>query len=249
MRSRLRPFAAQRKQGCPHGRIDLYGKAPKFCAMVPPHHDPYPRYSRAERIADSAMHILGVSGAIAGAVALLIISVPQEALGETMALAVYGAALMATFIASAFYHFTPWEALRPVLRRVDHAAIYLKIAGTYTPLVVLIGSGFAYAVLGLVWGLAIIGMVLKLFFWRRPGWASATLYLVMGWLSLTLIWSLWPLVPGAVIALMALGGLCYTVGVPFFAAEKLRFSLAIWHGCVLVASALFFAAIAIALLG
>ena len=114
------------------------------------------------------------------------------------AISVYGATLIATFVASATYHLAPWHRLRGILRRIDHAAIYLKIAGTYTPLVVLIGHWFAYAVLAVVWALAVVGMVLKLFFWRAPGRSGPALYLVMGWLSLALIWSLWPIVPWVV---------------------------------------------------
>ena len=206
----------------------------------------YPTYARSERIADGTMHAVGVLGAVTGAVVLIIWSSGQATAAQITAISVYGATLIATFVASAFYHMTPWEGIRPLLRRFDHAAIYLKIAGTYTPLVVMIGSGFAYAVLAVVWGLAVIGMVLKLFFWRTPGRFGPTLYLVMGWLSLALIWSLWPIVPVSAMVLIAVGGLLYTAGVPFYASETMKFSIAIWHGFVVAASGCFFAAIAIA---
>ena len=142
---------------------------------------------------------------------------------------------------------TPWEALRPVLRRIDHAAIYLKIAGTYTPIVILIGSLTSFTVLAVVWLLAAFDMVQKIFFWHTPGRFGPALYLIMGWLSLTLIWSVWPILPLEALALMAGGGLLYTVGVVFCNWETLRFSLAIWHGFVLTASACFYGAIAIGL--
>ncbi|MGJ8588959.1 MAG: PAQR family membrane homeostasis protein TrhA [Yoonia sp.] len=206
----------------------------------------YPTYARSERIADGTMHAVGVLGAITGAVVLIVWSAGTATPGQIAAISVYGATLIATFVASAFYHMTPWEGIRPVLRRFDHAAIYLKIAGTYTPLVVMIGSGFAYVILAIVWGLAVIGMVLKLFYWRTPGRFGPALYLIMGWLSLALIWSLWPIVPVSAMVLMAVGGLLYTAGVPFYASETLKYSIAIWHGFVVTASACFFAAIAIA---
>ncbi|PXW72785.1 channel protein (hemolysin III family) [Loktanella sp. PT4BL] len=206
----------------------------------------YPTYARSERIADGTMHAVGVLGAITGAIVLIIWSLGTATPGQIAAICVYGATLIATFVASAFYHMTPWEGIRPLLRRFDHAAIYLKIAGTYTPLVVMIGSGFAYAVLAIVWGLAVIGMTLKLFFWQTPGRFGPALYLIMGWLSLALVWSLWPVVPVAAMVLIAVGGLLYTAGVPFYASETLKFSIAIWHGFVVAASACFFAAIAIA---
>lgn len=205
----------------------------------------YPTYARAERIADGTMHAIGVLGAVTGAVVLIVWSSGNASAGQVAAISVYGATLIATFVASAMYHLTPLERIRPLLRRFDHAAIYLKIAGTYTPLVVMIGSGFAYAILGIVWGLAVLGMVLKLFFWRTPGRFGPALYLIMGWLSLGLIWSLWPIVPTASMVLMAAGGLLYTSGVPFYAAENMKFSIAIWHGFVVTASACFFVAIAL----
>ncbi|SFR33547.1 hemolysin III [Yoonia tamlensis] len=207
----------------------------------------YPTYSRAERIADGAIHALGVIGALSGAVLLIVWATGIGSAGHIAAVAIYGATLIATFVASAMYHMTPWERIRPVLRRFDHAAIYLKIAGTYTPLVVMIGSGFAYLVLGIIWGLAAMGMVIKLFFWRTPGRFGPLLYLVMGWLSVLLIWSLWDIVPAAAMALITVGGLTYSLGVIFYAAENMRFSNAIWHGFVVAASACFFAAITISL--
>ena len=206
----------------------------------------YPTYARSERIADGTMHAVGVLGAITGAIVLIVWSTGSATAGQIAAISVYAATLIATFVASAFYHMTPWAGIRPVLRRFDHAAIYLKIAGTYTPLVVLIGSWFAYVLLALVWGLAVLGMVLKLFFWRTPGRFGPALYLIMGWLSLALIWSLWPIVPLPAMALIAIGGLLYTAGVPFYASETMKYSIAIWHGFVVAASGCFFAAIAIA---
>ena len=173
----------------------------------------YPSYARSERIADGTMHAIGVIGAVAGAVVLVVWASGMATPGQVVAISVYGATLIATFVASALYHFTPWEQLRPTLRRIDHAAIYLKIAGTYTPLVVMIGSWFAYIVLGIVWGLALIGMTIKLFFWRAPGRLDPVLYLIMGWLSVALIWSLWSLVPGSAMLLIMAGGLHYPIGV------------------------------------
>ena len=198
--------------------------------------------TRSERVADGSMHAIGVIGSLLGAALLLLWSAPVASPWEVAAVTIYAITLIATFTASAFYHMTPWESLRPVLRRIDHAAIYLKIAGTYTPLVVMIGSGLAYVVLGVVWALALIGMTLKLVFWSTPGRFGPALYLIMGWMSIILVWSSWSELPlGFIIA----GGLLYTVGVIFHATEKIKFATAIWHGFVIAASACFFAAIAL----
>ncbi len=205
----------------------------------------YPTATVAERIADAMMHVIGVTGAILGAVFLLIWATDEVEPAQVTALAIYATALITTFTASAVYNMMPYDAPRPMLRRIDHAAIYLKIAGTYTPLVVMIGSGFAYLILGIVWALAALGMVLKLFFWQRPGRYGPLLYVIMGWLSVLLIWSLWPLVPAKAMLLLGVGGALYTLGVPIYAAKKMPFSTAIWHGFVVAASACFFAGIVI----
>lgn len=137
----------------------------------------YPTYARSERVADGTMHMLGVTGAFTGAVLLTIWTVGRVSGEQTAALVVYGLALIATFIASAFYHMTPWESIRPTLRRIDHAAIYLKIAGTYTPLVVTVGSLSSYFVLVIVWALAVFGMIRKLFFCKhRVGWEQCFIW-------------------------------------------------------------------------
>ncbi|MEL6571370.1 MAG: hemolysin III family protein [Pseudomonadota bacterium] len=204
----------------------------------------YPTEVKAERIADSYVHAVGVFGAVVGAIVLVVSQVGLVSGAQLTALAIYGVALIATFVASAIYHLAPWHDLRPTLRRYDHAAIYLKIAGTYTPLVVMVGTTFAYAILGVVWALAALGMTLKLFFWQTPGRFGPVLYLVMGWLSLLLIWSVWTTLPSATLILIALGGLIYTGGVVFYKSKR-PFTTAVWHGFVVVASACFWAAIAI----
>ena len=203
----------------------------------------YPAFARSERIADGVIHLLGVILALTGVVLLIVFAGFWAGAGQIAAVSVYGTAMIAMFVASACYHMTPWEALRPALRRIDHAAIYLKIAGTYTPLVVMIGSGFSYAMLGLVWILALTGALAKLFFWATPGRLAPLLYLFLGWLSLTLIWSLAHSLPVTATALIMIGGLLYSAGVIFFNWETLKFSNAIWHGFVLAASGCFFAAI------
>ncbi|MGR3464889.1 PAQR family membrane homeostasis protein TrhA [Limimaricola sp.] len=215
-----------------------------------PQHEDYPAYARSERIADGVIHALGVCFALTGSVLLIVFSAlaAEMTADRIAAVAVYGGALIATFSASAFYHMTPWTGLRPVLRRIDHAAIYLKIAGTYTPLVVLIGSAFAYGVLAVVWAVALGGAVAKLFFWKSPGRLGPTLYLLLGWLSVALVWSIAMTLPAASTTLVVIGGLLYSGGVVFFLWEKLKFSNAIWHGFVLAASACFFAAIAVGVL-
>ena len=122
----------------------------------------YPDYSRLERVADGSMHAIGLLGATCGGALLLVWASRVASPWEMTAIAIYAVTLIATFAASAFYHMTPWESLRPALRRIDHAAIYLKIAGTYTPLVVHDRQWPVRTLsLGVVWLLAIIGITLQ----------------------------------------------------------------------------------------
>jgi hemolysin III len=205
----------------------------------------YPAYARSERIADGTVHLLGVLLAVTGTVLLLVFAAlwAQGGPGQMAALAVYGGAITLSLIASACYHMTPWERFRAPLRRLDHAAIYLKIAGTYTPLVVLVGGVFSYVVLAAVWVAAIGGAVAKLAFFRSPGWVGTALYLGLGWASLLLAWPLVTNLPPAASVLVLTGGLIYSLGVVFFRWESLKFSNAIWHGFVLAGSGCFYAAI------
>lgn len=210
--------------------------------------DPYPQFTRAERIADAVMHAVGITFAIIATILLIVWASGETSGGTVIGLSIYGAALIGSFIASACYHFTPWEGRRHLLRRIDHAAIYLKIAGTYTPLVVLIGSAFAYSILGIVWALAALGAIAKLFFWGQPTRWGVGLYLGLGWLSVALITSLVPIVSGATLTLIVAGGLIYSLGAVVFSVEGLRFQNAIWHGLVLTASMCFCVAIALGVL-
>ena len=210
------------------------------------HEEPsYPIFARSERVADATMHILGLGGALTGTIWMVIWTWGHVSGGQTIALSIYGATLIAAFFASGIYRFTPWEHSRATFRRMDHAAIYLKIAGTYTPLVVMIGSLTSYLVLAAIWGLALFGMARKLWFWHNPNSNGIALYLIMGWLSVLLAGSLFYTLPVSALILIAVGGLLYTFGVIFHVWENLKFSNAIWHGFVLTASVCFFVAIAL----
>ena len=204
-------------------------------------------YTLPERVADGTVHVLAIGASITGTVLLIIYAAKTQSGLDVAAASVYGAFVIFTFVASALYHLTPWHRVRPWLHRIDHAAIYLKIAGTYTPLVVILGTASAYVVLAAVWGVALIGAVGKLTTWIRPGVVSTYLYIAMGWASLLLIWQLVAALPLAALILMFAGGVTYTVGAAFNHWDELRFNIAIWHVFVLTGSTLFFSAIAVSL--
>ncbi|MDT8326425.1 MAG: hemolysin III family protein [Roseovarius sp.] len=180
----------------------------------------YPNYSRAERMADGAVHIVGLLAAIAG-VSVLFAMWALRMDGVTLASTiVYSGALILMLTASATYHLAAHTTARPILRRLDHAAIYLKIAGTFTPLSVLLGTGFGYVILALVWVLALIGASAKLLAKRgqmTTGWLP---YVALGWFGVALFVPLMDILPSTSIWLMISGGLLYTGGGGCFTLGK-----------------------------
>ena len=161
-----------------------------------------------------------------------------------VALAIYAMTVIALFLASAANNMIRHHDWKPLLQRFDHAAIYLKIAGTYTPLVVVMGSLYAYIVLAVVWTGALAGAALRMIFGDRFAKISIGLYLLLGWMSLAMLWLMFERLPMGAAVLVIVGGLLYTVGVVFHVWERLHFQRAIWHTFVLAASACHFAAVA-----
>ncbi|MBW7922146.1 MAG: hemolysin III family protein [Rubellimicrobium sp.] len=207
----------------------------------------FARLPLAERIADATVQGLALLLALAGAIVLVVIAAQSAGGGLVTAVSVYGGVLIFGFAASMLYHHAPWDRLRPVLRRIDHASIYLVIAATCTPVVALIGSLFAWVVLGVIWVLAVAGAVRKLAFWRNPARADSFLYLGLGWLPALLIGPIVQVFAPLVAGLIVAGGVLMSAGVGIFNREGLRFATAIWHGFVLAGSGCFFAAISLGL--
>ena len=205
---------------------------------------PYP-YSLRETLADASIHALGLIAAMIAGIVLVVYVVQTQDTTQVAATSIYAGFLLCSFIASALYHLLPWERTRPLLRRIDHAAIYFKIAGTYTPLAVLIGSAFAYVVLAGVWLVALAGAVAKLSFWAADGRGSLPVYLGMGWASVLLIWPMTQTLPPATVGLIIGGGLLYTLGTLVYRYPQMRYQNAVWHGFVLAASTCFFAAVSV----
>lgn len=207
---------------------------------------PYP-YSLRETLADASVHLIGLTAGIAAGVVLIVYVAQTHAAPQIAATSIYAGMLFFSLIASALYHLLPWDRARPVFLRIDHAAIYLKIAGTYTPIAVLIGSAFAYVVLAGVWIVALVGAVAKLTYWAADAPGSLPVYLGMGWASVLLIWPMWQTLPPLAVGLVVGGGLLYTAGTVVYRYPDMRYQNAIWHVFVLAASTCFFAAVSVAL--
>ncbi|MGB8816874.1 MAG: hemolysin III family protein [Rhizobiaceae bacterium] len=200
--------------------------------------------SHAEHTADGVIHVAGIVASLVAVAFLMAAYLPQGSAGMSAALAVYGVTVILLFCASAAYHLIPHHDWKPLLQRFDHAAIFLKIAGTYTPLVVVMGSLFAYGVLAMVWAGALAGAAMRITFGDRFAGFSAGLYLMLGWTSVALIWLMFERLPTGAAVMVIIGGLLYTVGVAFHVWENLRFQKAIWHAFVLAASTCHFIAVA-----
>jgi len=203
-------------------------------------------HTLSEHIADGVMHVVGLAAAIAGATALIVwaaLAVPMDRLWPLIP---YAVGLVASFALSAAYNLTLHQKIRAVLRRFDHAAIYLLIAGTYTPMAIIgIGGGRGLALAIAAWSLALFGIVLKLAFFHRWPKLGFVLYLGQGWLGVVAAWPMIQNLPLSALILIVIGGVTFTVGTVFYSSNW-RFSRAIWHGHVLAAAATHYAAVILA---
>jgi hemolysin III len=207
----------------------------------------FPQYSAPERIADLCIHAIGVTASVIALAALIFIGVESKTALWIVGLSIYGLALVATFSFSAFYHVAMRPKLKEWLRRLDHAAIFLMIAGTYTPFILIkMNNAWGLGLLAVVWGMAAIGIAIKLFAPRYLEGISTALYLMQGWAILAAWEPLMTAVSGQVLTLLMAGGVLYTVGVVFHLWERLPFQNAIWHGFVLSAASCHYAAVMVA---
>jgi len=204
----------------------------------------FPQYTERERVADGCIHVVSVVASLIALVALLIVAFETQAALWIVSLAIYGFALVATFSCSAGYHLIVRPKLKSIFRRLDHAAIFLMIAGTYTPFALMkMDASWGLTLLAVVWSMAALGIAIKLFAPRYLEGVSTALYLVQGW-AVVVAWKpLVAAVPGHVALLLILGGALYTIGVVFHLWEKLPFQNAIWHGFVLTAASVHYAAV------
>ncbi len=184
-----------------------------------------------------ATHALGTALAIGALVAMILVA--DGEVFRTVSASVFGGTLVLLYLSSTLYHATSCERRKPLLQALDHACIYLLIAGSYTPLTLVALRGpWGWSLFGIVWMMAFGGVLLKtLSRGKRDSWWSTALYIVMGWLAVIAWGPMIRALPVAGVAWMVAGGLCYTLGVIFFSWRRLRFNHAIWHLFVLAGSA------------
>jgi hemolysin III len=205
-----------------------------------------PGYSLGEEIAHSVTHGVGIVLSIAGLTVLVAFAALRGDAWHVVSCSVFGATLVLAYTASTVYHAIPGTFVRAkqVLRVIDHSAIFLLIAGTYTPFcLVNLRGPWGWTLFGVVWGLAVLGIVFKATLLGRWRVLSVIAYGAMGWLVMVAARPLGRSVALGGILLLVAGGVAYTVGVAFYAAKRVRYSHAVWHFFVLTGSALHFFAV------
>ncbi|OLQ80741.1 hemolysin III family protein, partial [Photobacterium damselae subsp. piscicida] len=202
-------------------------------------------YSVKEEIANSVSHGLGMIFGIVGLVLLLVQAVNAKADAlSIVSLSIYGGSMILLYLASTLYHAIPFERAKRALKTFDHCAIFLLIAGTYTPfLLISLRTPLAITLMVIIWLLALMGIAAKIVFVYRFKKLSLITYLTMGWLSLIVIYQLAMALSTGGLVLLALGGLIYSIGVVFYVNKRIPYNHAIWHLFVLGGSICHFCAI------
>ncbi|MXU66757.1 PAQR family membrane homeostasis protein TrhA [Oceanomicrobium pacificus] len=203
----------------------------------------YRDYSRAERLSDAVVHIVGLTAALmAVPVLITLAAVWRGDAAAVLSTSIYGACLIAMLGCSALYHLAWRHRWRGLFMRLDYSAIYFKIAGTYTPFILLSASP-GWALLTGLWGAAIAGTSLRVLQPDRFRWLAIGLCLAMGWAGLIEGASMFETLSWPVTILIVIGGLTYTVGIIFHVNHRMPFHTPVWHVFVLAATAVFFAAV------
>lgn len=199
--------------------------------------------SLGEEIANSVSHGAGLLAAVVALPVLVVAAAPNGA-PAVVGAAIFGVTALLLYLTSTLYHALAPNRAKRVLRVLDHCAIYLLIAGTYTPFTLgALRGPWGWTMFGLIWGLALIGVLLKVFagFWHPR--ASTGLYVAMGWLGLIAAEPLWEAMSGWGLFWLAAGGVAYTAGVGFYSAPRMRYAHFMWHLMVLVGTGCHFVAV------
>src|SRR5215475_2333350 len=200
--------------------------------------------TRGERIADNIIHVTGLGVGLTAVVAMMVAAFGSLSAASTASLEIYGAGMLTMLGCSAAYHMIPVAAWKGLLQRLDHAAIFLKIAGTYTPLGALkIGGTTGIALLGTVWSVALLACGAKILLASTWDRLALLLYLGLGWCGIVMFQDLATSVTRLTLVLLATGGVLYTVGVIFHLWRSLPYQKAVWHAFVLAGTGCHFGAV------
>lgn len=198
-------------------------------------------YTFGEELANSITHGIGILFSISGLGVLTAFASVFGSVWHIVSCSIYGTTMILLYTASTLYHSIPLQKAKRVLRKIDHISIFLLIAGTYTPLTLVSLRGpWGWSLFGTIWGLAVVGIVLEIFLPKKKRYVIVGLYVAMGWTIIVAVKPMLSVVePGGLWLLLA-GGLCYTLGIPFYIWKSLPFHHAIWHLFVLAGTVLQF---------
>ena len=200
--------------------------------------------SPGEEIANAVSHGVGFAASLIAVPVLVAHAAAQGKTVETLGASVFGASIVLLYLASTLYHALPRGCAKRVFRVIEHSGIYLLIAGTYTPFMLgVLRGAWGWTLLGVIWSVAVVGIVVKAVGGIRYPVASTAVYVAMGWLIVMAGRTVWLRVAPPGLAWLILGGLAYTIGVGFYAAKRLPFGHFVWHVCVLVGTTCHFLAV------
>ena len=200
--------------------------------------------SARELLADGVVHAVGMALGLAGAIAIMVMAVIRLDLSEIAPIFIYAAGLVAMLGCSAAYNLLRSNRRRDLLRRFDHAAIFAMIAGTYTPFTTLrLDGAWAYGLTAVIWTVAALGIAVKLWQPQRIQRLSVFLYLALGWIGVIAVEPFLYSLGTSTLALLAIGGALYSIGVIFYVWRSLPYQNAVWHAFVLVAASVHYFAV------
>jgi len=189
-------------------------------------------------------HAVGLACSLVGIPGLIVMAALHGDAWHVVSSSIYGATLILLYLASTLYHAVRRDSLKSLFRFIDHACIYLLIAGTYTPFtLVTLRGGWGWTLFGLVWGFAALGIGFKVFFTGRYEVFSTVVYVLMGWLAVVAIKPMLEQFPPGCLAWIFAGGLTYTVGVVFYALDRKPYMHAVWHLFVIAGSTCHYVAV------
>jgi len=202
------------------------------------------RQTLGEEIANSVSHGIGTLAAAISIPVLVVTAVRHGTVADIVGVSIFGAAMVLLYLASTLYHAFPRNRAKQVFQVLDHSAIYLLIAGTYTPFTLgVLGGAWGWSLFGVVWGLAATGVLLTAIGGVKHAKTAMALYIAMGWLVVIAAKPLAAQLPTAGIGWLVAGGISYTVGVIFYAAKRLRYAHFVWHLFVLAGTVCHFIAV------
>lgn len=197
--------------------------------------------ARREEIGNAVTHGIGTGLSVAGLVILIVFASLEGSVWHVISFAIFGAMMVLLYLASTIYHSIRERNLKKLFKKLDHMAIFLLIAGTYTPYCLTVLTGYwRWATLGIVWGGALLGVIFKIFYTGKKETLSTILYILLGWIALVVIHPLYEAMSIEGFILLIGGGLLYTAGTLFYIKEKLAYNHMIWHLFVMSGTTLHF---------